>query len=73
MKAVVCFAKSEVENLFILVMVVGDRRAFLLYWILPSKTGSGNSQSCYSEPHFATFRPQEGAEAGVSRAGREKT
>lgn len=72
MKALVCFAKSEAENLPVLVTVAGDRRAFLLYWSLPSEPDSENSQSHYSEPHFSTFRPQEGAGAGVSWAGREK-
>ena len=47
--------------------VAGDRRTLLLYWIFPRETDSENSQSHYSEAHFSTFRPQEGAGAGVSR------
>lgn len=31
MKAVVCFTKSYAENLFILVNIAGDMKAFLLY------------------------------------------
>lgn len=72
MKAVVCFAKSEVENLPVLVTaaVTGGLSRFI--GALPGETDSENSQSPYSEPHFPAFRPQERARAGVSWASREK-